>query len=148
MVGLSLWQRNKYKCQEHGEDDVSHPIVDLDNSFCFFFIHTSVPTRNMVMPSVDAAKVQTGCYRRVALVIKEYCNLTMSWDCNNSETAMSRINLSLSFERVETLNKQFYSGNHTPAWYCKIPTMPTPLYGVSWQPPFIAFFVVCSNLMK
>ena len=34
--------------------------------------------RNMVMSSVDAAKVQTGCYRRIAQVIKEYCNLTMS----------------------------------------------------------------------
>ena len=78
MVGLSLRQRNKYKCQEHCEDDVSHPVVNLDDSFCFFFIYTSVSTRNMVMPSVDAAKVQTRCYRRIAQVIHDYCNLTMS----------------------------------------------------------------------
>ena len=75
---LCLRQRNKCKCQEHCEDDVSHPIDNLDNSFSFFFIHTSVPMRNMVMPSVDAAKVQTGYYRRIARVIKNYCNLTMS----------------------------------------------------------------------
>ena len=43
------------------------------------------------LPSVDAAKVQPGCYRRIARVKKNYCNLTMSWDCNNSETAWSRI---------------------------------------------------------
>lgn len=75
---LRLRQRNKYKCQEHCEDDVSHPIDNLNDSFSFFFIHTSVSTRNMVMPPVDAAKVQTGCYRRVALVIHGYCYLTMS----------------------------------------------------------------------
>ena len=54
---LCLRQSYKNKCEEQHKDDVSHPIVNLDNSFCFFFIHTSVSTRNMVMPSVDAAKV-------------------------------------------------------------------------------------------
>ena len=78
MVGLRLRQRNKHKCQEHDKDDDSHPIVNLNDSFCFFFIHTSVSTRNMVMPSVDAAKVQTEYYRHVARVIKKYYNLTMS----------------------------------------------------------------------
>ena len=53
---LRLRQRNKYKCQEHCEDDVSHPIVNLDDSFCFFFIHTSVPTRNMVCPPLTLQK--------------------------------------------------------------------------------------------
>ena len=77
-VACALAQRNNYKCQEHCDDDESHPIVNLNDSFCFFFIHTSVSSRNMVMPSVDAAKVQIGCYRRVARVIKNYCNLTMS----------------------------------------------------------------------
>ena len=38
----------------------------------------------------DAAKVQPGYYRRIAQVIHGYCNLTMSWDCNNNETALSR----------------------------------------------------------
>ena len=53
---LRLRQRNKYKCQEHCEDDVSHPIDNLNDSFSFFFIHTSAPTRNMVMPPLTLQK--------------------------------------------------------------------------------------------
>ena len=41
---LPLRQRNKCKCQEHDEDDESHPTRNLDNSFSFFFIHTFVST--------------------------------------------------------------------------------------------------------
>ena len=56
MRRLRLRQRNKYKCQERHEDDEPHPIVNLDDSFCFFFIHTSVPTRNMVCPPLTLQK--------------------------------------------------------------------------------------------
>ena len=56
MRRLRLRQRNKYKCQEHYEDDESHPIDNLDDSFCFFFIHTSVSTRNMVCPPLTLQK--------------------------------------------------------------------------------------------
>ena len=56
MRRLRLRQRNKYKCQEHCEDDVSHPIDNLDNSFRFFFIHILCQWRNMVFPLLTLQK--------------------------------------------------------------------------------------------
>ncbi len=53
---LRLRQRNKYKCQEHREDDVSHPIDNLDDSFSFFFIHILCQWRNMVFPLLTLQK--------------------------------------------------------------------------------------------
>ena len=56
MRRLRLRQRDKYKCQEHCEDDVSHLIDNLNDSFCFFFIHTLCQWRNMVFPLLTLQK--------------------------------------------------------------------------------------------
>ena len=55
-AGLRLRQRNKNKCQEYCEDDVSHPIDNLDDSFSFFFIHILCQWRNMVFPLLTLQK--------------------------------------------------------------------------------------------
>ena len=50
-------------------------ILMILSAFSLFIIQRQ---RGYGLLSVDAAKVQIGCYRRVARVIKNYCNLTMS----------------------------------------------------------------------
>jgi len=56
--------------QERYEDEESHPIINSDNQFCFFLIHSHIPSAFQHFSAADAAKVREGYFMIIADMLR------------------------------------------------------------------------------